>query len=131
MTFSMRYQYFSIWHLVDPKQPKKKKVASKVIIYHYCFYHYVLLRSTKMILRWFIWMLFFSHISSAFFLEVFLFTNAQENTQAKEEPRQRIGRTSLTHSKDKEGGMSPGRVLPSITAHCNWIGIYTWVMSPK
>lgn len=52
--------------------------------------------------------LFFPHISSALFSEVFLFTNAQENTQAEEEPRQRIGRTSLTHSKDKEGGMSPG-----------------------
>lgn len=52
-------------------------------------------------------MLFFSHISSALFSEV-LFINAQENTQAEEEPRQRIGRTSLRHSKDKEGGMSPG-----------------------
>lgn len=61
----------------------------------------------------------FSHISSAFFSEVFLFTNVQENSRAKEKSRWKIERTSLAHSKDREGGMSPCIVLPSITAHCN------------
>lgn len=127
MTFSTRYQYFPMWHLGDPRQPKKYQLPLQLLYASLLLFSFHIVRIHLSDINIVHWGAPFSYVSSGFSSQVLLFTNVQENSQAR-------GQTCAENWKNFSvtfQRLSPCIVLPAVTHNYSWIDTHTWVMGPS